>query len=66
MVEGRNMVAFRRTFFVEREPEHGDKHPERRLTPRAADRAPRAQIGGQTRIEVGSVARLRNTHPRGG
>ena len=73
MVEGRNMVAFRRTFFAEREPEHGDKHPEhgdkhpeRRLTPRAADRAPRVQIGGQTRIEVGSVARLRNTHPRGG
>lgn len=56
MVEGRNLVAFRRTFFAEREPEHGDKHPERRLTPRASDRAPRAQIGGQTRIEVGSVA----------
>ena len=34
MVEGRNLVAFRRTFFAEREPEHGDKHPERRLTPR--------------------------------
>ena len=46
MVEGRNLVAFRRAFFAEREPELGDKHPERRLIPRAADRAPRAQIGG--------------------
>jgi len=60
------MVAFRRTFFAERKPEHGDKHPERRLIPRAADRAPRAQIGGHTRIEIGSVARLTTPHPRGG
>jgi hypothetical protein len=37
-----------------------------RRTPRAADRAARAQIDGHTRIEVGPVATLTVTHPRGG
>ena len=39
---------------------------ERRLTIRAADRAPRAQIDGHTRIEVDLVATVRDTQPRGG
>lgn len=38
----------------------------RRLAIRAADRAPRVQIDGYTRIEIGCVARLRDTHLRGG
>jgi len=36
------------------------------LTPAAADRAPRVQIGGQTRIVVSFVAKALTPKPRGG